>query len=138
MGKVKDLVDRQHDMLRRRDVRQVAELYTADAQYMLPGVRVSPAELPALMEAYLDAFPDIENEITWWMEKGDTVVIEQVITGTHTGAFVTPFGTLEATGRTVRSEAVEVVHARGHLISSWRSYFDQFEFLTSLGLLAGP
>ena len=41
MGKVKNLVDRQHDMLRRRDVQQVASLYTADGYYMLPGF-VSP------------------------------------------------------------------------------------------------
>lgn len=138
MGKVKDLVDRQHEMLRQRDVRQVAELYTSDGYYILPGVRVSPAELPALMEAYLSAFPDVENEVTWWMEKGDTVVLEQVITGTHIGAFVTPFGTLEPTGRTVRSEAVEVVRARGRLIASWRSYFDQLGFLTQLGVPVGP
>ncbi len=138
MGKVKHLVDRQHDMLRRRDVQQVASLYTADAHYMLPGISVTPAELPALMEAYLAAFPDIENEVTWWMEKGETVVLEQVITGTHTGAFVTPFGTLEPTGRSVRSEAVEVVHARGNLICSWRSYFDQLELLGSLGVLPLP
>ena len=35
-------------------------------------------------------------------------------------------------------EAYLVVHARGNFISSWRSYFDQLEMLTSLGVIPLP
>jgi len=50
---------------------------------------------------------------------------------------VTPFGELAATGKRVRWESVEIVRVRDGKIASWRSYFDQLEALTALGVAPG-
>jgi ketosteroid isomerase-like protein len=89
------------------------------------------------MQAYLVAFAAVDNEVTGWIESEGGVAVEQVITGTHTGTWVTPFGELAATGKRVRWESVEIVRVRDGKIASWRSYFDQLEALMALGLVAG-
>jgi len=62
MGIAKELVDRQHQLLRQRNLAAVPELYTPDAVFLMPGLRVRRHELPALMQAYLAAFPDADNQ----------------------------------------------------------------------------
>jgi ketosteroid isomerase-like protein len=138
MGIAKELVDRQHQLLRQRNVAAVPELYTPDAVFLMPGLRVHPHELPALMQAYLAAFPDADNQVTGWIEAPEGIAVEQTITGTHSGTWVTPFGELAATGKRVRWESVEIVRVRDGKIASWRSYFDQLEALTALGVAPGP
>ena len=91
MGIAKELVDRQHQLLRQRNVAAVPELYTPDAVFLMPGLRVHPHELPALMQAYLAAFPDADNQVTGWIEAPEGIAVEQTITGTHNGTWVTPF-----------------------------------------------
>jgi predicted ester cyclase len=137
MGIAKDLVDRQHEMLRRRDVTRVADLYTADGYFSMAGMRISPVDLPTVMQAYLAAFPDVSNEVTGWIESSDGVAVEQVITATHSGPWMTPFGEKAATGKRLRWEAVEVVRIRNRRIVSWHSYFDQLPVLMALGAVPG-
>src|SRR5689334_10357346 len=66
------------------------------------GVGVRPSELPAIMHGYFSAFPDADSEVTDWIESPTGVAVEQVITATHTGPWMTAFGQLAPTGRTVR------------------------------------
>jgi predicted ester cyclase len=137
MGIAKDLVERQHDMLRRRDVARVADLYATDGIFSMAGMRINPSDLPAVMQAYLAAFPDVSNEVTGWIESSDGVAVEQVITATHTGTWMTPFGELAATGKQLRWEAVEFVRIHNDHIVSWHSYFDQLPVLMALGAVPG-
>lgn len=51
MGIAKELVDRQDQLLRQRNSTAVPELYTSDAVFLMPGLRVRPHELPGLMQA---------------------------------------------------------------------------------------
>lgn len=132
MTTAKDLVQRQHALLRQRDVLAVPQLYAPDGYYQMPGLRVRPHDLPELMQAYLTAFPDINNQITAWIETDNDVALEQTITGTHRGTLTTPFGTLPPTGKQVRWETADIVRTRNGLITSWHSYFDQLEVLTTL------
>jgi predicted ester cyclase len=90
------------------------------------------------MQAYLAAFPDADNQVTGWIESQDGIAVEQTTTGTHSGTWVTPLGELAATGKQVRWESVEIVRVREGKIASWRSYFDQLEALTALGVTPGP
>jgi predicted ester cyclase len=130
-----DLVRRQHELLKCRDVTGVPELYAPGGTFWMAGASVSPDRLPALMRAYLSAFPDIENEITGWIQGPGVVVVEQVVRGTHLGTWVTPFGELHATGKRLRWESVEIVRAVDGKITSWRSHVDQLGVLAALGLL---
>src|SRR5689334_15936851 len=67
----------------------------------LGGVRVKPSELPAIMHGYFSAFPDADSEVTDWIESPTGVAVEQMITATHTGPWMTAFGELAPTGRAV-------------------------------------
>ena len=80
MGIAKELVDRQHQLLRQRNVAGVPELYRPDAVFLMPGLRARPQELPALMQAYLAAFPDADNQVTGWIEAPEGIAVEQTIT----------------------------------------------------------
>jgi hypothetical protein len=100
VGIAKDLVDRQHDLLRRRDLSGVPDLYAVSGYFSMGGMRVSPSELPAIMNAYFGAFPDADNEVTDWIESPTGIAVEQVISATHTGPWMTVFGELAPTGRT--------------------------------------
>ena len=80
MDSAKDLVDRQYEMIRQRDVVGLPDLYAHDAFYAMPGMMVRPVELPALMRAWFAAFPDMETEVTGWI-----TVVESVITATVPG-----------------------------------------------------
>ena len=134
MGIAKSLVERQHDMLRRRDLGGVPDLYTISGYFSMGGVRVSPPDLPAIMHAYFSAFPDADNEVTDWIETPTGIAVEQVITATHAGPWMTAFGELAPTGRTVRWQAVEFVRIDEERIASWNSYFDQLAVLITLGV----
>jgi len=134
MGTAKDLVDRQHDMLRRRDLVGIADLYMASGYFSMGGARVSPMELPAVMQGYLAAFPDADNEVTDWIETPTGIAVQQVVTATHTGTWMTPLGELAPTGKSLRWQAVEVVRVRDERIASWCSYFDQLSVPLGLSM----
>jgi ketosteroid isomerase-like protein len=138
MHSARELVERQYTMLRQRDLARLPELYAADAFYAMPGLTVRPIELPALLRAWAGAFPDLRPELTGLVDTAGGVVVEQRMTGTHTGTLHTPLGTVAPTGRTVSWDVVDVVRARHGLIASWRSYFDQGLLLADLGRHPAP
>lgn len=101
---------------------------------MMGGLRVAPHELPAVMQQYFIALPDAANEVTDWIETPAGIAVEQIITATHTGRWITPFGELAPTGRPVRWQAVEFVRIHDQRIASWTSYVDQLSVLLGLGM----
>ncbi|GLY25728.1 ester cyclase [Micromonospora echinospora] len=138
MRSARELVESQYAMLRQRDLARLPELYADDAFYSMPGLTVRPIELPAVLRAWSGAFPDLRTELTGLVETAGGVVVEQRMTGTHTGALHTALGAVAPTGRAVSWDVVDVVRARHGLIASWRSYFDQGLLLTDLGWRPEP
>lgn len=138
MRSARELAESQYAMLRQRDLARLPELYADDAFYATPGLTVRPIELPALLRAWSGAFPDLRHELTGLVETSGGVVVEQRLTGTHSGALHTPLGAVAPTGRAVSWDVVDVVRARQGLIVSWRSYFDQGLLLADLGWRPEP
>lgn len=138
MRSARELVEQQYAMLRQRDLARLPELYAEDAFYAMPGLTVPPNELPALLRAWMGAFPDLRPELTGLVETAGGVVVEQRMTGTQTGALHTSLGAVAPTGRSVSWDVVDVVRARHGLIASWRSYFDQGLLLADLGWRPEP
>ncbi|MEG3634451.1 ester cyclase [Micromonospora palythoicola] len=128
------LIQQQYEMLLRRDVARLPELYATDAHYAMPGVTVRPPELPALLRTWTGAFPDLRVEPLGAVRTAGGAAVEQLLTGTHTGVLHTPFGTVAPTGRDVAWEVVDVVRVRRGRIAAWRSYFDWGQLMTLLGL----
>jgi steroid delta-isomerase-like uncharacterized protein len=86
------------------------DLTTPDVVYTETGTgrRVESADaFLALCEGWKAAFPDIAGTIRTAIATDDTVALEIVWEGTHSGALQTPEGVLEGTGNRIRVEAAE-------------------------------
>jgi steroid delta-isomerase-like uncharacterized protein len=89
-------------------------------------------------EAFATAAPDnhLEARHTW--EDGDTVIVEGVYTGTHTGPLAGPGGVIPATGRSFSLPYVDIFQAVDGKFVSHRIYWDNATFLAQLGLMPAP
>jgi ketosteroid isomerase-like protein len=83
--------------------------------------------------AWLGYFPDTDCRPYSIVEMNDTVVAQGVTFATHRGAFDSPAGRIEPTGRKIETRFCDVYRLRGDKIIRADSYFD---FYTMLGQLA--
>lgn len=91
-----------------------------------------------LGEAFRTAAPDHHLEALHTFEAGDTIIVEGVYSGTHTGPLAGPGGTIPATGRSFAFPYVDIMQARDGKFVSHRIYWDNVTFLTQLGLMPAP
>jgi steroid delta-isomerase-like uncharacterized protein len=130
--------DRHVSAFNRHDLAAHSANESEDIQWTQPGVSIEgPAAVAALQQALWTALPDAQIEVVARVANGDTVMSEEVLVGTQTGPFVTPAGTLPASGRSVRMRFVTVQQVRKGKIAAERVYFDQLEFLGQLGITPG-
>ncbi|QOG07385.1 ester cyclase [Aureimonas sp. OT7] len=83
--------------------------------------------------AWLGYFPDTDCQPYSIVGMGDTVVAQGITVATHRGAFDSPAGRLEPTGRRIETRFCDVYRLQGDKIIRADSYFD---FYTLLGQLA--
>lgn len=122
----------------RHDLEAHSANETADIQWTQPGVSIEGQEAVAsLQQALWTALPDARIELVARVANADTVMSEEVLVGTQTGPFVTPAGTLPASGRAIRMPFVTVQQVRDGKIAAERVYFDQLDFLGQLGIAPG-
>ena len=85
----------------------------------------------AAVAAFLDAFPDLHNEILLVLAEGDLVAAHQRWTGTHGG----PFAGIPATGRRVAFTSTAILRIRdGRIAAAW----DQVDLLGLTSQLTAP
>lgn len=65
------------------------------------------------MRAFLDAFPDLHDEVLLDLAEGDLVAAHQRWTGTHSGEFLG----VPATGRAVAFTTTAILRIEGELIA---------------------
>lgn len=86
---------------------------------------------------WTDAFPDGKVTLDRIIESGDLVVVEYTGQGTHTGPFVTPGGTIPATGRAAKLHFCDVYEIKDGKVQKQTTYGDSGALMTQLGLTAG-
>jgi steroid delta-isomerase-like uncharacterized protein len=119
----------------RHDLEAHSANETESIEWTQPGVNIAGREaVAALQQALWTAFPDARIDLVTRVASADTVMSEEVLSGTHTGPFVTPGGTLPPSGRAVRMPFVTVQQIRDGKIAAERIYFDQLDFLGQLGI----
>lgn len=122
----------------RHDLEAHSANETADIQWTQPGVSIAGREaVSGLQQALWTAFPDARIDLVRRVASADTVMSEEVLSGTQTGPFVTPAGTLPPSRRAIRMPFVTVQQIRDGKISAERVYFDQLDFLGQLGIAPG-
>jgi steroid delta-isomerase-like uncharacterized protein len=84
--------------------------------------------LEQILETTVTAFPDFRVEIVRWIVDGDTVVTEEVMSGTHRGAFAG----LAPTNRKVRLPMMHLTRVCDGLIIERIAYHDTAGILRQL------
>ncbi|MGW2400553.1 ester cyclase [Kitasatospora sp. NPDC001664] len=83
-----------------------------------------------------ESVPDARFEATATYEAGDTAIDEGYYTGRNTGPLTMPDGSkLPPTQREIRIRGCDLATVRDGRIVEYRLYFDQFEFMSQLGLV---
>lgn len=121
------------------DFDMAGSVFAEDCQTTSPyGTLTGIGALRQMGEAFRAAAPDnrIEALRTW--EAGDTVIVEGVYTGTHTGPLAGPGGVIPATGRGFTLPYVDIFQARDGRFVSHRMYWDNAMFLAQLGVPPAP
>jgi steroid delta-isomerase-like uncharacterized protein len=135
----REIVDRVWEAMESNDFDAFEQLADPDVVMRYGGMTLNgPAELRAFVEQYKAAFPDLHHELVDYVEAGDTVALELLVRGTHTGPLQTPQGEIPATGRPVVFESCDYVKVLDGKVASWHVYNDQLAFLVQLGLAADP
>ena len=140
MGTPQDVARRHDDAWNEKDFEAREDCCSPDLELEMPGgMSFRGIDLVKQMEnAFWTALPDSQVKSTAVYVDGDTVIAEGALTGTHTGPFVTPQGTIPPSGNTVSLRYASVKRiADGKLVAE-HLYFDQMEFLGQLGALPGP
>ncbi|MFF5408267.1 nuclear transport factor 2 family protein [Streptomyces misionensis] len=87
---------------------------------------------------YAEAFPDMHRELYDVYVKGDIVVVELSLNGTHQGPLNTPMGVIPPTGKTIQVPCCDVFRLDDGKIESFNCYpsgtvlFGQLGVLTNL------
>ena len=84
------------------------------------------------------AFPQGTAEVTNQIAMGDHVTSEVIYKTTHTGPFVSPTGTIQATDKPVVLKTMVITSFRNGLIQRERTYFDQTDLMSQLGITTQP
>jgi ketosteroid isomerase-like protein len=134
-----ELVRQHYENLARGEPERDREFMHADVVTIDPSTTMQGFE--AFLQhqrIFLTAFPDAQAELVRFAETGDTVMVEGVFSGTHTGPLQSPAGDVLASGRPLRLPFAEVAVVRDGLIVERRVYFDQLLMAIQLGLMPAP
>jgi steroid delta-isomerase-like uncharacterized protein len=117
------------------DARLTSE--TPDVESILPGgiTLRGPKEVVGFLAIFWEALPDAKVTYEREIAADDTVVIEGILTGTHSGTFRGPAGDIPASGNAINLRYASVKRVRDEKVASEHLYFDQLEFLQQLGAL---
>jgi len=136
MSQLQDLLDVHYKGVNSGDFDVALSVFDPDCEIVTPQGAMTGAEAQrALGEAFRTAAPDNKLTPLRTFESGDTIVVEGVYSGTHTGPLVGPAGTIPATGRAFSFPYCDVLQARDGRFVSHRIYWDNATFLAQLGLM---
>jgi len=139
MGDLQRLVRIHYEGVNSGDLDTAGSMFADDCVNVSPyGTTRGIEAFRQMGEAFRTAAPDnrIEAHHTW--EDGDTVIVEGVYTGTHTGPLAGPGGVIPATGKSFTLPYVDIFQARDGKFVSHRIYWDNVAFMTQLGLMPAP
>lgn len=121
------------------NIDRLVDRYADDATYMGPDVDQPIVGKDAIREtfrAYFRAFPDLSTQQKSSVQHGKRLIVEGTTSGTHTGEFETPRGTIAPTNARIEFDyvIVAILNDRGE-ISEDRTYFDMAGVLRQLGAI---
>lgn len=127
------------DAFNRADWDAYKTTLTADSIHIEPGGMElhGPDASAEGVKVFKVAFPDLTGEVVRLITGEQEAAAEIVWTGTHTGPFVTPTGTIPPTGKPIIVHATKVFALAGDRIKYSRHYWDLTELLGAIGAMPG-
>jgi steroid delta-isomerase-like uncharacterized protein len=134
MGTLLDLVQQHYRNQERGDFDAIETLFDPDVETVFPGGTLKGiGEFRSFGEAFGHAMSDPRHEVVRSFESGDTIVVEGVFSGRHTGPMVTPEGTIPASGNAVSFPYADFLQVRDGRCVSHRIYWDNVTLMSQLG-----
>jgi steroid delta-isomerase-like uncharacterized protein len=94
-----------------------------------------PEEVVAALQGWKQAMPDAKGTVTSALASGNTVALEIIWEGTHTGPLEGPTGTIPASGKRQVTPAAQILIFEGDKIKENHHYFDMMSLLKQIGAL---
>jgi len=110
------------------------ELYTDPVR--INGAELSIDQLVARARATARALTDRTTEILSIVEQGDRLAVAFKIVATHSGPLTSPLGDVEATGKRVTTQVIDVLHLENGRIHELWMVADTLGQLLQLGAVA--
>ena len=123
-----------------KDWNKTRDMLAADAVYDEKATNRRLQGAGQIIEAFqgwASAFPDSKATFIREFASGDTVVLELVWKGVHTGPLQTPTGAIPASNKPIELPACEVFRVEGEKIKSSSHYFDMLTLLQQIGVVQG-
>jgi ketosteroid isomerase-like protein len=120
------------------DLERVRHVLTEDAVLQIPsmGTRlVGRASFTRRKNRRPAAWTDVDVEVVNVIACDQHVTLEAVVTGTHSGDWITgshSFGTLAATGRRAARPACYICSVRDDKVASLTAYYDRIALISEL------
>jgi steroid delta-isomerase-like uncharacterized protein len=138
----RDMLRKHLDAFSAGDFKTYRSHLTDDAMYdeeATHRIVKGPDEIVKLVSGWRKGFPDLKATIKNVVATGDAVVAELEWSGTHSGPFTGPMGTIPPSGKTGKVAAVQVVRFDGNgKIREIRHYFDLMTVLQQIGVAPRP
>jgi ketosteroid isomerase-like protein len=136
MGQHTTFIETVHQHLNDYDFEALRPLFAADVETRTPGGTLTGfEEWRAMGEAFKLAAPDGHHQALRQWEDGDSVIVEGVFAGTHTGPLTTEAGQLPASGNAFALPYVDIFQLSGGVCVSHRVYWDNAGFMMQLGAM---
>lgn len=120
----------------RGDLDAAAAHFADDVETMTPqGTLKGIDNWRAMGRAFTTAAPDQRMEVIRSFELEDTVIVEGVYSGTHTGPLETPDGTVRASGNAFAFPFADFLTFENDKCVEHHIYWDNVTFLAQLGIL---
>ena len=139
MARSSDLWSRFETALTKQDYEGFISLFSEDATYLEPGGRHEGRKgIQAWLDDWGHSFSDTRFEASLVIDDGDVIMAEWTYRCVHTGPLTMPDGSvIPASGRTMDSPGVTILHVKDGQIVGARDYFDQMDGMVQLGLMPG-
>ena len=132
------IIRRAYKIAEDKDIEGWIAAFTEDGVFTDQSIGIAyqgPDELPATVENYARAFPDMHRELYEMYVTGNIVVVQLALQGTHLGPLKLPAGTLRPTGKRMDAPCCDVFELSDGKIKRFDCYPSGTVVLTQLGVL---
>jgi predicted ester cyclase len=139
MTNVKDTTDRFVAAFNAHDEKALLALHAANIKFDAPGFKAANAtDATAYATRWLKAFPNGKMIVRSEIVSAPWVIQEMTMEGVHSAPLEGPMGTVPPTYKKVSGHGVQLLRVENGQIAEARIYYDQYEFMSQLGLIPAP